>query len=124
MMVKWFSLGFWALLARLVLRNRVAILISVVLITVFLGLQWKNIKFTYTEANLLPDNEVASIEYNAFLEKFGEEGNLIIIGSKNDSLFTPEIFEKWTAMMHQFQKNKAVDLILSLDNLKALQKND
>lgn len=124
MMVKWFSLGFWALLARLVLRNRIIILVSVVLITIFLALQWKNIKFTYTEANLLPDDEVASIEYKAFLEKFGEEGNLIIIGSKSDSLFTPEAFEKWSEMMQGFQKNKSVDLVLSIDNLKQLQKND
>lgn len=123
-MVKWFSLGFWALLARVVLRNRVAILVWVVLITVFLAFQWRNIKFTYTEANLLPDNEVASLEYQAFLEKFGEEGNLIIIGSKNDSLFTPEIFENWSKMMHQFQANKSVDLVLGIDNLKELKKND
>ncbi|MDD3004890.1 MMPL family transporter [Flavobacterium sp.] len=123
-MIKWFSLGFWALLARLVLRNRVSILISVVLITIFLALQWKNIKFTYTEANLLPDNEVASIEYNAFLEKFGEEGNLIIIGSKNDSLFTPEIFKNWSNLMQQLKENKSVDLVLSIDNLQKLQKND
>ena len=124
MMVKWFSLGFWALLARLVLRNRVAILVSVVVITVFLAFQWKNIKFTYTEANLLPNDEIASIEYNAFLQKFGEEGNLIIIGSKNDSLFTPEIFQNWSKMMQQFQANKSVDLVLSIDNLKELKKND
>ena len=123
-MVKWFSLGFWALLARLVLRNRVAILISVVLITVFLAFQWRNIKFTYTEANLLPDNETASVEYHAFLEKFGEEGNLIIIGSKNDSLFTPEIFKNWSKMMRQLKENKSVDLVLSIDNLQKLQKND
>ncbi len=39
-------------------------------------MQWKNIHFTYTEANLLPDDNIVNIEYNDFLNKFGEEGNL------------------------------------------------
>lgn len=123
-MVKWFSLGFWALLARLVLRNRIAIITTVIAITIFLSLQWKNIQFTHTEANLLPDNEPASIEYNAFLEKFGEEGNLIIIGSKDEKLFTPEKFSAWSQMMQDLGKNQSVDLVLSIDNLQQLQKND
>jgi hypothetical protein len=27
----------------------------------------------FTEANLLPDNHIVNQEYNAFLDKFGEE---------------------------------------------------
>ena len=42
-------------------------------ITVFLALQWKNIHFTFTEANMLPDDNIANVEYNAFLDKFGEK---------------------------------------------------
>lgn len=45
----------------------------------------ENVKFSYTEANLLPDNHIVNKEYNAFLEKFGEEGNLIVIGTNDDA---------------------------------------
>ena len=89
-MVKWFSLGFWELVARIVLRNKILMLSIVALITIFLSFQWKNIAFTYTEANLLPQDDSVNIEYNAFLDKFGEEGNLIIIGLHNNVLFTPK----------------------------------
>src|SRR5690606_38658520 len=94
-MIKWFSLGFWELIARVVLRNRILMLSMVLLTTIFLSLQWKKINFTYTEANLLPDDNITNIEYNAFLEKFGEEGNLIIIGTKDDALFSPKAFASW-----------------------------
>ncbi len=123
-MIKWFSLGFWELCARVVLRNRILMLSTIVLTTVFLSLQWKNIHFTYTEANLLPDDNIANVEYNAFLEKFGEEGNLIIIGVKDNELFTPKAFSAWKKMMNSLQKNSEVDLILSVTDLKKLQKND
>ncbi len=123
-MIKWFSLGFWELVARIVLRNKALMLSIVALITIFLGLQWKNISFTYTEANLLPENDTVNIEYNAFLDKFGEEGNLVIIGLHDNVLFTPKAYKAWDEMMRNLEKDKETDLVLSVANLKKLTKND
>lgn len=123
-MIKWSSLGFWELVARIVLRNKILMLSIVTLITIFLGLQWKNISFTYTEANLLPADDSVNIEYNAFLDKFGEEGNLIIIGLHSDELFVPKAYKAWDEMMQNLQNDKEIDLVLSVANLKKLTKND
>ena len=123
-MIKWFSLGFWELIARIVLRNRILLISIIAAITVFLSLQWKNIHFTFTEANMLPDDNIANIEYNAFLEKFGEEGNLIIIGVKDSTLFTPKAYASWSKLMNTIKQNQEVDLVVSLNDLKKLQKNE
>lgn len=123
-MIKWFSLGFWELIARVVLRNKILMLSIVVVITVFLTLQWKNIHFTYTEANLLPDDDVANVEYKAFLNKFGEEGNLVIIGVKDPKLFTPKAYASWSKLMNGFKSDTEVDLVIAVNDLKKLQKND
>ncbi|HLF51699.1 efflux RND transporter permease subunit [Flavobacterium sp.] len=123
-MIKWFSLGFWELIARIVLRNRILMLSIIVAITALLAMQWKNIHFTYTEANLLPDDNIVNIEYNAFLNKFGEEGNLVIIGVKDSTIFTPKAYASWSKMMNSLKDSKEVDLVISLNDLKKLQKND
>jgi uncharacterized membrane protein YdfJ with MMPL/SSD domain len=123
-MIKWFSLGFWELFARIVLRNRILMLSIVILITGLLATQWRNIHFTHTEANMLPDDNVVNIEYNAFLKKFGEEGNLIIIGIKDDAIFTPKAFAAWTKLMTQIKKDQTVDLAISINDLQKLQRND
>ncbi|MES2546049.1 MAG: MMPL family transporter [Bacteroidota bacterium] len=123
-MIKWFSLGFWELIARIVLRNKILMLSVIVVITGLLAMQWKNIHFTYSEANLLPDDNIVNVEYNAFLNKFGEEGNLVIIGMKNDAIFTPKVYAAWNKMMTSLKTNKEVDLVVSLNDLKKLQKND
>jgi len=123
-MIKWFGLGFWELIARIVLRNRILMLSIIIAITALLALQWKNIHFTYTEANLLPDDNIVNVEYNAFLNKFGEEGNLVIIGVKDDAIFTPKAFASWSKLMSALKVNKEVDLVVSISNLKKLQKND
>lgn len=124
MMKKKLKVGFWEFIAGVVLRNRTVILALIGLITVFLALQWKYIHFTHTEANLLPDDHQVNIEYNTFLKQFGEEGNLIVIGSKDKSFFTPKVFEEWTKLMSDLKQQPEVDLIVSIDNIKKLQKND
>ena len=123
-MKKILKVGFWEFIARIVLKNRLAILCIIALITIFLGLQWKNIQFSFTEANLLPDDNNVNKEYNAFLDKFGEEGNLIVVGVKDDAFFTPKAFAAWNKLMTQIKAQKEVDLVVSINDLKQLKKND
>jgi uncharacterized membrane protein YdfJ with MMPL/SSD domain len=68
-------MNFWTKVAGIILRNRYLILIAIAIITGLLASQMKYMKFSYTEANLLPENDEANLEYNKFLKIFGEEGN-------------------------------------------------
>lgn len=122
-MVTWINTSFWARVARIILRNRILILAIIAGITVFLGMQWKHMRFTYTEANLLPDDHPVNLEYNKFLHQFGEEGNLIVIAVKDSSLFTPENFNHWNRLSKQLQAKPEISLVISTDNLQELVKN-
>ena len=121
-MNKLFSIGFWSALARFILRNRTFLLILIAIITFGLSTQWENMRFSTTEANLLPDDHVVNLEYNTFLDKFGEEGNLIIIGVKDSSLFTPEKFKAWNKLSQDILKYKEIDFTISIGDLLKLEK--
>ena len=121
-MEKLFSIGFWSAVARFILRNRIGILAGIVLVTIFLASQWQHMRFTYTEANLLPDDHPYNLEYQQFLDIFGEEGNLIVLGVKDSSLFTPENFKAWMKLSQELQEYDEVELSLSVGDLKKLQK--
>jgi predicted RND superfamily exporter protein len=123
-MKKRIKVGFWELVARIVLKNRIAILISILALTIFLSLQWKNLGMTYNEANLLPKDHIINQQYDAFLDKFGEEGNLIVIGFKDNRFFTPKAFQAWNELMTGLKNSKEVELVVSLNDLKKLQKNE
>lgn len=116
--------GFWETTARFILNNRVVIIFGIVLFTLFLATQWKDIKFTQTEANLIPADDKVNVEYRSFLSHFGEEGNLIVIGTKDPELFTPKAFKAWTNFMNSIKADKEVSLIISVDNIQKLTKND
>src|SRR5690554_1086179 len=114
---------FWSIVARLIIRNRTLLLILVAVFTVLLATQWKHMRFTYTEANLLPDDHPINQQYNAFLEKFGEEGNLIVVGVKDTTLFTPENFAAWQQLSKTFTDYDEVALTIALAELQKLQIN-
>ncbi len=123
-MKKKITAGFWEFLAGIILRNRIIISIGIVLLTLFLALQWKNVGMTYNEANLLPKNHQANKDYTQFLNTFGEEGNLVVIGVKDNAFFTPKAYKAWNEMMTHLKSHQEVELVVSLNDLKKLQKND
>ena len=115
--------NFWGITARIILRNRILILTGVVLFTVFMAMQWKNMRFSNTEANLLPDHHPVNIAYKKFVSQFGEEGNIIAIAVKDSSLFTLENFKRWNKLSKQLAAFPEVSTVLSTDNLKLLEKS-
>jgi predicted RND superfamily exporter protein len=117
------QVGFWEKLARIILKKRIKLLVVVAALTIFLGFQWKNLSMTYTEANLLPKNHVANKDYQKFLDKFGEEGNLVVIGFQDPKFFTPKNYAAWNELMTGLKKSKEVDLVVSLNDLKKLEKD-
>jgi predicted RND superfamily exporter protein len=117
------KVGFWERVARIILKNRLVILGCILAITIFLSLQWKNLGMTYTEANLLPKKHIVNQQYQDFLNKFGEEGNLIVIGFKDNTFFTPKAFAAWNELMSGLKKSKEVELVVSINDLKKLQKD-
>ncbi|WP_179334288.1 efflux RND transporter permease subunit [Winogradskyella costae] len=122
-MFKLFTTGFWEAIARLILRNKIFILIAIILATIFFSSQWKHMRFSSTEANLLPDDHEVNLVYNEFLEIFGEEGNLVVLGVKDSTLFSVSQLNAWNSLADSFKGYDEVDAVLSIKDLKKLVKN-
>jgi hypothetical protein len=87
-------------------------------------MQWNKMRFTYTEANLLPDDHPINLEYNNFLDIFGEEGNLIVMGVKDSSLLTVEKLNAWNKFSKSFSGHPSVDGVIAIKDLQKLIKNE
>ena len=113
--------GFWQKISKIILNNRVVIIISLGLITYFFSTNWDNIRFTYTEANLLPENHPENIKYKKFTDKFGEEGNLVVISVKDSSLFTVDKLNAWNKLSNSFKEEKEVSTVIAFGDLQELK---
>ena len=116
-------MNFWTRVSRVILKNRYLILILIAIITTLLVFQMKNMRFSYTEANLLPENHEVNIQYNKFLEIFGEEGNLVLLAVKDSSVFTTDKFNAWNSLAKSFDSLPEVEFTLSIADVKKLKKD-
>ena len=123
-MIKSTKSNFWGTVANLILRNRLLILITISVMTLFLASQWQNMRFTFTEANLLPDTHPENIQYEDFIKTFGEEGNLIVIALKDDNFFTEQIFNEWVELNNEINIFSEIDFTISTNNVQELIKDE
>ncbi|WP_281542286.1 efflux RND transporter permease subunit [Maribacter aestuarii] len=122
-MVAKLTQGFWAKTAKIILRNRILILLLIAAFTIFLGMQWQHMRFSSSQANLLPDDHPINLEYQQFLNQFGEEGNEVVFAVQDTALFNPVNFNRWNKFSKQLGAFPEVDFVLSTDNLQELVKD-
>lgn len=122
-MFKLLTTNFWETLARIILRNRVLILILIAGTTLAMISQWDKMRFSYTEANLLPDNHPVNVDYNHFLDIFGEEGNVVVVGIKDSVKLNATTFNAWNSFLNSFKKTPNVETVISVQDLKQMVKN-
>ena len=122
-MARVFLVGFWDSVSNLILRNRLLIITLLILATAFFVNNWQYIKFSNTEANLLPDTHEVNLKYLDFTDKFGEEGNLIVIGVKDSLLFTPKNLNAWNKLSKILKDTNFVESVIAIGDLQKLKKD-
>lgn len=113
----------WINIARFILRNRIAILIALFLITIFMGIMSRRIEMSYQYAPLLPEDDPIYLEYESFLDIYGNEGNMVILGVKNEDFFDLEEFNAWQELTSDLEKIEGVTSVFSVGKSYNLKKN-
>lgn len=113
----------WIKLSRLILRNRILFLSVLAVITVFLGYHARKVEMSYEYASLLPKKDQAYKDYQNFVEIFGQEGNLIIVGVQDTNFFRLDHFNAWKSLCNDLKKVDGVENLLSVSNTYNLEKN-
>lgn len=127
----------WFKFSRTILRNRLVILIVLGVMTLFMGYRTQFVHMSYQLAQMLPESDSTYIEYQEFRNTFGKDGNVIVVGIDNESLFEVDNFNAWYDLTHNIKnltvkvkKNKKDTVVqgiteaLSVANLYTLKKNN
>jgi predicted RND superfamily exporter protein len=114
----------WANFAKFVIKYRLPFLILLFTLTGFMAYQSRKVELSYNFAKLVPADDPAMIYFQNFLKTFGEDGNLIVIGFKDSTVYQLEKFKKLDQLCKEIAGIDGVDEILSLCNLKYIHKNE
>jgi len=113
----------WLKVSGIILRNKNFFLGILFIITAFLGFHAFKVEMSYEYASLLPKKDQAFKDYQKFVEIFGEEGNLIIIGIQDSNFFRLDHFSRWRKLCNNLSEVEGVENLLSIPNTYNLIKN-
>ncbi|MEO2175192.1 MAG: hypothetical protein ABGY96_13970, partial [bacterium] len=85
----------WSKLASVLLRYRFLVLFALAGGTVFMGTHIPNLRLIYEFGGLLPETDSTFIDHERFIEHFGAEGNILVIGVDDPKIYKAEGFQNW-----------------------------
>ncbi|MCZ2472280.1 MMPL family transporter [Aquirufa ecclesiirivi] len=107
----------WDWIGSNILKHKIAILFVLALLTGGLIYKASQIQLSYELAKILPKTDERFQLYESFKKKYGEDGNVMVIGLENPQLFTPSEFDAWKNLSTDIKQLAGIKNILSLSNL-------
>ena len=114
----------WKVFSGILLRNKLAFTLGVLLLTVFMSYQASRMELSYEFAKILPDNDSTFIGYQDFKKQFGEDGNVMVMGFEDKNLFQYEKFKDWHELSKNVKNIQGIKEVMSLPTIFRLVKND
>jgi len=112
----------WLNIANFILRKRLFILISLALITIFMGYNATKVKLAYGLPEMLPAYDSTIVKYQEFRNRFGEESYVLVVGVKQDIFENVDLFNDWFNLNRDLKKIEGVDTIISASSVYNLVK--
>lgn len=114
----------WRFLANKILRNRLAFILTLGVLTIFMGYEASRIQLSYEFAKVLPVSDPAFNDYEDFKKMFGEDGSVMVIGLQDSNLFSLNKFNDWYSLSNSIKSIDGVQDVLSVAALFNIIRND
>lgn len=111
-------------LAKFILNYRLPILILILGLTLFMGFFACKVEIAYNFAKLLPDSDSASVDYDYFKSKFGQDGNVLVIGVEKKRISNLKNYQEWAKLGDRIKNINGIKAVVSIARLNNLHLND
>ncbi len=111
-------------ISRFILKNRTLLIVILTLATAFMAYKGKDVRLSYENTSLLPEKDSTRIEYTEFRKLFGEDGNVIVIGTRNPDIFKLDQFNAWTDLGNQIHSINGVLEVINISRAVNLVKDE
>lgn len=111
-------------LAYIILKYRIVFLLSILAITIAMGYLASKVEISYTFAKLLPEDDSASVDYEKYRKKFGQDGTILLIGIDKDQIHSLKNYLEWVRLTNRIKGLPGIKNVASIANIKDLVLND
>jgi len=113
----------WEKLGKAVIKYRFILLTVLIAATALSAYQATKVELGYEFTKAIPTNHPVNIAYQEFKKKYGEDGNMLIVGVQTDKLFTEKVFNEYVNLQNSLKKVPGVLDILSVPGAVNLVKD-
>lgn len=113
----------WYRLGQFILKYRLSLLLLLILSTGIMTYYATKVKLSYEFTRAIPTDNPKYQDYQSFLQKFGGDGNMLVVGFETDSFYHTTYFNAVAKLQQELKKIKGVTGILSIPDAVDL-KND
>ena len=113
----------WYRIGQFILKYRLLLLAVLLAATAVMGYFASKVQLSYDFTKAIPVNNPKYRAYQEFKKKFGEDGNLLVLGIKTEKFFEAKTFNAYFNLQQQLKKVKGVDDIISVPAAINLVKN-
>jgi predicted RND superfamily exporter protein len=114
----------WAKFAKFVIRYRLPFLILLFSLTVFMAYQGRKVELLYDFVKLVPTDDPEMVYFQQFLKTFGEDGNIMVVGLKDSTIYNLDKFAKLYQLNKEIGDLEGINEVISIPNLKYIYKNE
>jgi uncharacterized protein len=113
----------WGRIANLVLKYRLTLLLLMAAVFIYASRQAFKVELSYEYTRATPTDNAKYQTYLQFQKKFGDDGNLLVIGVETENLFSKDIFNDYQKLSRNLKSVKGVEQVLSIPDAIILKKN-
>lgn len=114
----------WKKFSSVLLRHKLAFTIGLLLVTAFMGYETSRIELSYEFAQVLPKDDSTFMAYQKFRQKFGEDGNVMVIGFADKDLYKLDKFNDWDKLSRDIRNIQGIKDVMSTSTIYRVSKND
>ena len=104
----------WQSLGRFILKYRLLLLLILAALTGFMVWHASKVQLSYDFSRAIPINNPKYKAYQEFHKKFGEDGNLLVIGIQTDKFFQEKIFNSYATLQRNLKNVTGVDDVIGV----------
>ena len=104
----------WQRLGQLVIKQRIPLLILLFVGSGVMAFFASKVKLSYEFTRAIPRDNPKYKAYLAFKEKFGDDGNMLVVGVQTDQLFTLGVFNNYIQLHKQLRAVQNVEDVISV----------
>lgn len=104
----------WKQTGRFILKNKVILLLLLAIITVISGFWASKVGLSYEFSKAIPTNNPVNIAYQKFKKKYGEDGNMLVVGVQTEQLFSKKVFDEYLKLQADLKNVTGVEDIIGV----------